>query len=203
MTAMPRLALSSPVLPYGRGWESHLSTWGQLRPGCMVLRAGCSAQGGREGSGGADQELRSPQGQEDRAALEQGSGCPQPQWQVSHPLSVPSTGGDGVRALCQAPATLCPPAVTGRLSCIPWPSGVPQPLPVPQLSVSSGCAFCCPGRPNWHVPLPKQKLHLWPQLPRDPSYSPSSLSSVRHALRRPARLQAIMETRGTPVPHPW
>lgn len=128
---------------------------------------------------------------------------PNPNGRCPTPLSVPSTGGDGVRALCQAPATLCPPAVTGRLSCIPWPSGVPQPPPVPQLSVSSGCALCCPRRPNWHVPLPKQKLHLWPQLPRDPSYSPLSLSSVRHALRGPARLQAIRKTWGTRVPHPW
>lgn len=108
----------SPVLHHARGWGPHLSTRGQLSPGC-------SGQGGREGSEGTDQELWSPREQGGRAALEQGPGHPQPQWLVSHPLNVPSTGGDGVRALCQAPAILCPPAVTGRLPCVPWPSCVP------------------------------------------------------------------------------
>lgn len=104
------------MLHPARRWGHHLSTGDSSEQGAQ-----------RRGQGGLrerDQELRSLQKQESEAALEQGCGCPQAQWPVSHSLSVPNSG-DRVGVLCQDPAILCPSAVRGRLSCVLRPSCVP------------------------------------------------------------------------------
>lgn len=106
MTALPRLGHSPHQCCTLPGAGDHISAL--QTPQSTVLRAG-------------DRERPRPVvTPKTGAALEQGCGCPQTKWPVSHSLSVPNTS-DRVWVLCQTPAILCPSAVRFRLS----PSRVP------------------------------------------------------------------------------